>query len=112
MKQGLLQLKLIGLTARIQNSKKEYSRLQGKFIQSGIKNRFPAFDFVIKINGEHIVDVNGEYRDDSDIGKLLRDFFCSDAAYMYFDLMVEGTRYLKENSKEGGRYVPDSGRYV
>ncbi|MBF0578949.1 hypothetical protein IM774_03905 [Erysipelotrichaceae bacterium RD49] len=50
-------------------------------------------------DGEHILYVNREYRDDSDIGKLLHDFFCFDAADMYFDLMAEGTRYLKENSK-------------
>ena len=43
--------------------------------------------------------VNGEYRGDSDLGKLMHDFNCTDAEDMYFDLLAEKTRYLKENPK-------------
>ncbi len=50
-------------------------------------------------DGEHIIFVNGEYRGDSDIGKLMHDFSCTNADDMYFDLMAERTRYLKENPK-------------
>lgn len=49
--------------------------------------------------GTHILYVNGEYRGDSDLGKLMHDFNCTDAEDMYFDLMAEKTRYLKENPK-------------
>ena len=49
--------------------------------------------------GTHILYVNGEYRGDSDLGKLMHDFDCTDAEDMYFDLMAEKTRYLKENPK-------------
>ena len=45
--------------------------------------------------------VNGEYRDDSAIGKLMHDFNCADADDMHYGLLAERTRYLKENS-EGG----------
>ena len=48
-------------------------------------------------DGEHILYVNGEYRGDSDIGKLMHDFRCTDADEMNFELMAERTRYLKEN---------------
>jgi len=48
-------------------------------------------------DGEHILYVNGEYRGNSDIGKLMHDFNCTDAADMNFELMAERTRYLKEN---------------
>lgn len=48
-------------------------------------------------DGEHILYVNGEYRGDSDIGKLMHDFNCADAGEMNFELMAERTRYLKEN---------------
>ena len=48
-------------------------------------------------DGEHILYVNGEYRGDSDIGKLMHDFNCTDADDMNFALMAERTRYLKEN---------------
>ena len=50
-------------------------------------------------DGEHILYVNGEYRGDSDIGKLMHDFNCTDADDMHFPLLAERTRYLKENPK-------------
>ena len=50
-------------------------------------------------DGSHILYVNGEYRGNSDIGKLMHDFNCADAGDMNFELMAERTRYLKENPK-------------
>ena len=50
-------------------------------------------------DGEHILYVNGEYRGESDIGKLMHDFNCAKAEDMNFELMAERTRYLKENPK-------------
>ena len=35
-------------------------------------------------DGTHIIYVNGETRSDSEIGKLVHDLLCSDAAKMYF----------------------------
>ena len=43
--------------------------------------------------------MNGEYRGESDIGKLMHDFNCTQADDMNFELMAERTRYLKENPK-------------
>lgn len=43
--------------------------------------------------------VNGTYQGDSDIGKLMHDFRCTDAADMNFVLLADPTRYLKENPK-------------
>ena len=51
-------------------------------------------------DGAHILYVNGEYRGDSDIGKLMHDFNCTDADEMNIELLAQGTRYLKE-SPEG-----------
>lgn len=48
-------------------------------------------------DGEHILYVNGEYRGNSDIGKLMHDFNCTDAGDMNYELMADRTRYLKEN---------------
>ena len=48
---------------------------------------------------EHILYVNGECRGESDIGKLMHDFNCTQADDMNFELMAERTRYLKENPK-------------
>lgn len=50
-------------------------------------------------DGEHILYVNGEYRGESRIGKLMHDFNCTRADDMHFELMADRTRYLKENPK-------------
>ena len=50
-------------------------------------------------DGAHILYVNGEYRDDSDIGKLMHDFNYTSADDMHFGILAEKTRYLKENPK-------------
>ncbi len=50
-------------------------------------------------DGEHILYVNGEYRGESDLGKLMHDFNCTQASDMNFELMADRTRYLKENPK-------------
>ena len=48
-------------------------------------------------DGEHILYVNGEYREESELGKLMHDFNCTEADDMIFGLMAERTRYFKEN---------------
>ena len=50
-------------------------------------------------DGEHILYVNGEYRGETEIGKLMHDFNCTKADEMHFELLAERTRYLKENPK-------------
>jgi len=51
-------------------------------------------------DGSHIVYVNGAYRDDTPIGRLMHDFACTDPAKMYYDELAERVRFFKE-SKEG-----------
>ena len=53
-------------------------------------------------DGAHILYVNGQYRGDSDIGRLMHDFNCTKAEDMNFELMAERTRYLQENPKGVG----------
>lgn len=48
-------------------------------------------------DGSYILYVNGEYRGEDDIGYLMHDFNCTDAADMHFPQMADRTRYLKEN---------------
>ena len=50
-------------------------------------------------DGSHILYINGEYRDDSDIGKLMHDFSCWDPDDMNFEPIREATRYYKEDPK-------------
>ena len=51
-------------------------------------------------DGSHILYVNGAYRDETSIGKLMHDFSCTDPANMYYDVLAERVRFFKE-SKEG-----------
>ena len=46
-----------------------------------------------------VLYVNGEYRDDSDIGKLMHDFNCTSADDMNFEILAEKTRDLRGNPK-------------
>ena len=51
-------------------------------------------------DGTHIIYVNGATRSKSDIGKLMHDFLCSNAAEMYFDILKRQVSHFK-NSDEG-----------
>ena len=48
-------------------------------------------------DGEHIIYANSKFRDDSEFGKLMHDFNCSDPNKMKIGLMRETARYYKEN---------------
>jgi hydroxylamine reductase (hybrid-cluster protein) len=45
--------------------------------------------------------VNGSYKGDDAIGKLVHDFRCSNADDMYYSQFADGVRYYKES--EGGK---------
>lgn len=51
-------------------------------------------------DGSHIVYVNGAYRDNSPIGKLMHDFSCTNPGDMHYGVLAERVRFFKE-SKEG-----------
>ena len=53
---------------------------------------YPLFD-----DGEHILYVNGTYRDDSDIGRLMHDFNCWNPNEMNFEILRDTAKYYKEN---------------
>lgn len=50
-------------------------------------------------DGTHIVYVNGAYRDESPIGKLMHDFSCKNPADMYYKPLADQVRYYKEDAK-------------
>ncbi len=51
-------------------------------------------------DGAHILYVNGAYRGDSPIGRLMHDFGCVDPSDMYYDVLADRVKFFKE-SKEG-----------
>ena len=46
---------------------------------------------------QHILYANASYQGDDPLGKLMRDFLCSDPDEMYSELMAKKARYLKTN---------------
>ncbi len=51
-------------------------------------------------DGSHILYVNGAYRADTPIGKLMHDFSCTDAENMHYKILADRVKFFKE-SKEG-----------
>ncbi len=54
-------------------------------------------------DGSHIVYVNGSYKGEDAIGKLMHDFGCKDSRDMYYSELVKGMKHFKE--EEGGRKI-------
>jgi len=57
-------------------------------------------------DGSHIIYVNGKYKGDDDIGRLMQDFHCKSAKKMQFEELADGVRHFKETEegrmKSGG----------
>lgn len=51
-------------------------------------------------DGSHILYVNGSWRDESPVGRLMHDFSCTDPDEMNYALLADRVRYFKED-KEG-----------
>ncbi|MGM9539763.1 PD-(D/E)XK nuclease family transposase, partial [Anaerovibrio sp.] len=51
-------------------------------------------------DGAHIIYVNGAYRGDDALGRLMHDFFCTRAEDMHYPVLAERVRQFKE-TKEG-----------
>lgn len=47
----------------------------------------------------HIIYVNGEYRGNDEVGRLMHDFSCSDPDAMNSRLLADKTRYFKKDEK-------------
>lgn len=50
-------------------------------------------------DGSHIIYVNGEYRGEDEIGKLIHDFSCTNPDEMYNEDLAERARYFKEDEE-------------
>lgn len=51
-------------------------------------------------DGSHIIYVNGKYRGDDEIGKLMHDFSCTNPEDMHYEALAKRARYFKQD-KEG-----------
>ena len=50
-------------------------------------------------DGCHIIYVNSGIQDDTELGKLMHDFWCRDAKDMNYDVLADRVRYFKETEK-------------
>ena len=50
-------------------------------------------------DGSHILYVNGSWRDESPVGKLMHDFSCTDPDDMNYALLADRVRYFKEDEE-------------
>ncbi len=64
-----------------------------------INRHFEEIDEVFD-DGSHIVYVNGNYKGDDTVGRLMHDFGCKESKDMYYPELAKGVRHFKE---EGGR---------
>lgn len=55
-------------------------------------------------DGAHIIYVNSSIQDDTDLGRLMHDFYCTDADQMYYNTLAKRIKYFKEDS-EGVNYM-------
>lgn len=47
----------------------------------------------------HIIYVNSQIKDETALGKLMHDFFCTDSKDMYYPVLADRVWYFKENEK-------------
>lgn len=72
-----------------------------------IKAGLPIYhiDRTVKETGElfgdesHIIYVNSQIKDESALGKLMHDFYCTDPKDMNYKILAERVRYFKEDEK-------------
>jgi hypothetical protein len=53
-------------------------------------------------DGSHIIYVNGSYKGDDAIGRMMHDFGCKDSKDIYYPELAKGVKHFKE---EGGRKI-------
>ena len=50
-------------------------------------------------DGSHIIYVNGKYRGNDEIGKLMHDFSCTNPDDMNYEVLAKKAKYFKQNEK-------------
>ncbi len=54
---------------------------------------------VLFSDGSHILYVNGKYRGDDEVGKLMHDFSCTNPDDMNYEALAKKARYFKQDEK-------------
>lgn len=72
-----------------------------------LKSGLPIYhiDRIIQETGElfsdeaHIIYVNSQIKDETELGKLMHDFSCTDPNDMYYKILADRVRYFKEDEE-------------
>lgn len=100
------------LTANATETGEEYNELRETYVifiteNDVLKGNLPIYHIerVILENGElfhdeeHIIYVNSKITDETALGRLMHDFWCTNARDMYNTVLADRVRYFKENVK-------------
>ena len=100
------------LSANATDTGEEYNELRETYVifiteNDVLKGNLPIYHIerVILENGElfhdeeHIIYVNSRIADETTLGRLMHDFWCTDARDMYNTVLADRVRYFKENVK-------------
>lgn len=67
-----------------------------------INRHFEEIDDIFD-DGSHIVYVNGSYKGEDAVGRLMHDFGCKESKDIYYSELAKGVKHFKE--EEGGRKI-------
>ena len=100
------------LDANVTESGDSYNALNETYVifiteNDVLKSNLPIYhiDRVVRETGEvfedesHIIYVNSQIKDETNLGKLMHDFSCTDPADMRYPVLADRVRYFKEDTK-------------
>lgn len=103
------------LDANITDPGDDYENLNDTYVifiteNDVLKERIPIYHIHRSIeetgrnfdDGSHIIYVNSQIQDETELGKLMHDFWCTDAEDMHYEILAERVRYFKKE-EEGVR---------
>ena len=100
------------LDANITDAGEEYEKLNSTYVifiteNDILKSGLPIYhiDRTVKETGEsfedgaHIIYVNSQIKNETELGKLMHDFSCTNAEDMNYSVLADRVRYFKEDEK-------------
>lgn len=106
------------MDSNILGATQEYDKLPETYVifipeRDVLKKKLPIYhiDLTIRETGEyfrdgaHIIYVNGEYRGNTLLGILMKDFACTNPEDMYCSQLVERSKYFKGYAGRSCQYV-------
>ena len=100
------------LDANITDAGEDYEKLNSTYVifiteNDILKSGLPIYhiDRTVKETGEsfedgaHIIYVNSQIKNETELGKLMHDFLCTNAEDMNYSVLADRVRYFKEDEK-------------